>query len=314
MLKSCRNGLHTYEPAHRECPECRRATRRRYKEKHSAVLSARARLTRARVAEGKAAARASVTHKVCRKAGHRYDSARRSCPVCDRERMARWKSANPSRGREWRQQNADALRANKRRRRAEKSELIKEQMRAWRKANPGKVGAAKRRHYLKHTAKIIAQQKRAARARYAANPAVERAKVLAKLHKRRARLRDSCSPGVTVEQWRDVCAKHQNENGSAICAYCREPCAPEIDHIVPISRGGRDEVGNVLPACKSCNSSKRAKLISEWDRARLLPRATYDALVAHTTAHLGTLSVQAKATSQHGTRSNQRVSGSSQHG
>lgn len=40
--------------------------------------------------------------------------------------------------------------------------------------------------------------------------------------------------------------------------------APEVDHIVPLSRGGTHEYENLQCLCKSCNSSKGAKLISEW--------------------------------------------------
>lgn len=39
------------------------------------------------------------------------------------------------------------------------------------------------------------------------------------------------------------------------CAYC--PAVAETwDHIVPVSKGGRTEPGNMLPACRSCNSRK----------------------------------------------------------
>jgi hypothetical protein len=44
-------------------------------------------------------------------------------------------------------------------------------------------------------------------------------------------------------------------------------------------RDGRDEPENVLPACRSCNSSKGAKLVTEWRRAqKLLTPAMYERL------------------------------------
>jgi 5-methylcytosine-specific restriction endonuclease McrA len=81
--------------------------------------------------------------------------------------------------------------------------------------------------------------------------------------RRRARLRDSCSPGVSLDTWLHLCAIHDDR-----CAYCDEIKPLTIDHVVPISRGGRDEAGNVVPACKPCNSSKGNRLLSEW-RGRL---------------------------------------------
>lgn len=47
------------------------------------------------------------------------------------------------------------------------------------------------------------------------------------------------------------------------CHYCGEP-AETIDHVIPKSRGGTDEPGNLVPACRRCNASKGTKLLSEW--------------------------------------------------
>lgn len=44
----------------------------------------------------------------------------------------------------------------------------------------------------------------------------------------------------------------------------RAPLAPSLDHIVPLSRGGRHEVGNLAAACFPCNCSKNDRLLSEW--------------------------------------------------
>lgn len=40
------------------------------------------------------------------------------------------------------------------------------------------------------------------------------------------------------------------------CVYCGKP-ADSWDHVVPISKGGETIVGNIVPACTSCNSAKR---------------------------------------------------------
>lgn len=38
-----------------------------------------------------------------------------------------------------------------------------------------------------------------------------------------------------------------------------------MDHIVPVSRGGRSTKGNVVACCKECNSAKKQLLPMEWE-------------------------------------------------
>jgi 5-methylcytosine-specific restriction endonuclease McrA len=52
-----------------------------------------------------------------------------------------------------------------------------------------------------------------------------------------------------------------------VCYYCRRAVgirALSMDHIVPLGRGGRSVRGNVVPACKDCNTRKRSMLPVEW--------------------------------------------------
>jgi 5-methylcytosine-specific restriction endonuclease McrA len=53
-----------------------------------------------------------------------------------------------------------------------------------------------------------------------------------------------------------------------VCAYCQGAFAPDeltMDHIVPVSRGGRSTKGNVVPCCAACNATKKY-----WTPAELL--------------------------------------------
>lgn len=40
--------------------------------------------------------------------------------------------------------------------------------------------------------------------------------------------------------------------------YGRKPDALTIDHVIPLSRGGEDEVDNMVVACGTCNNLKRS--------------------------------------------------------
>lgn len=48
------------------------------------------------------------------------------------------------------------------------------------------------------------------------------------------------------------------------CFYCGLEQATTIDHVISIDYGGADSIGNIVQACKSCNSSKRELTIMEW--------------------------------------------------
>jgi 5-methylcytosine-specific restriction enzyme A len=53
-----------------------------------------------------------------------------------------------------------------------------------------------------------------------------------------------------------------------ICYYCKKKVGREqltMDHMVPLSRGGKSRKGNIVPACKECNSKKKYLLPIEWD-------------------------------------------------
>ncbi len=50
------------------------------------------------------------------------------------------------------------------------------------------------------------------------------------------------------------------------CQYCGKRFSPEnltLDHVIPISRGGKDTWTNVVSACKKCNHQKGDSLLKE---------------------------------------------------
>jgi hypothetical protein len=50
-----------------------------------------------------------------------------------------------------------------------------------------------------------------------------------------------------------------------VCAYCGSDEGPfEVDHIVPLAKGGTDDPRNLACACRTCNRSKKDRLIAEW--------------------------------------------------
>jgi 5-methylcytosine-specific restriction endonuclease McrA len=52
------------------------------------------------------------------------------------------------------------------------------------------------------------------------------------------------------------------------CHYCGKAfpaAALTMDHIVPLSRGGKSTKGNLVPSCKACNTQKKYLLPMEWE-------------------------------------------------
>lgn len=45
------------------------------------------------------------------------------------------------------------------------------------------------------------------------------------------------------------------------CSCCQGKKPLTKDHIIPVSRGGRDSIDNLQALCQSCNSSKGARII-----------------------------------------------------
>jgi 5-methylcytosine-specific restriction endonuclease McrA len=95
----------------------------------------------------------------------------------------------------------------------------------------------------------------------------------AKRRRRRVALADN---DLTATQW---AALVEAWGG---CAYCRaETGALQRDCVLPISRGGRYTLENVVPACASCNASKHNDEVTGWLRRKRLDERAF--LVRHAT-------------------------------
>jgi 5-methylcytosine-specific restriction endonuclease McrA len=63
---------------------------------------------------------------------------------------------------------------------------------------------------------------------------------------------------LTAAEW---LAKVKKSRGR--CHYCGQKVAKlTIDHVYPLSKGGRHTSENVVPSCQGCNSRKHDKVVS----------------------------------------------------
>jgi 5-methylcytosine-specific restriction endonuclease McrA len=82
-------------------------------------------------------------------------------------------------------------------------------------------------------------------------------------HRRRALLAkaivEPVTPGQKLSRW----AEFDN-----CCAYCGATGKMDVEHWIPISKGGAHALGNILPACSRCNRSKWNRAPESWYRSR----------------------------------------------
>lgn len=83
---------------------------------------------------------------------------------------------------------------------------------------------------------------------------------LAKTQRRRAR---KYSNGVFTIRKSELTRLYNSQ-----CLYCNSKRAEHLDHVIPLVKGGRHSIGNLVPACSECNMSKGSKLLSVWKRDR----------------------------------------------
>lgn len=119
------------------------------------------------------------------------------------------------------------------------------------------AASEKRRPVRDHAARYVNERER--RLAYALEPV--RCREAAS--RRRARKRSAERLLVTKKDWDRLSERFRH-----CCAYCGERKPLTTEHVVPLSRGGRHSIGNIITACFSCNSSKRDRFIVEW-RSRI---------------------------------------------
>lgn len=129
--------------------------------------------------------------------------------------------------------------------------------------DPAKHCEAQKQYYQRNKAKkaaydlarkpIVGERRKAQhRALYQA----KREHYIALAMKREAR---TIGGSVTAEDLRRLFLR-----AGGICDYCAQPGPIEVEHRIPISRGGLNSVGNLAAACRPCNRQKSDKTVMEW--------------------------------------------------
>lgn len=121
-------------------------------------------------------------------------------------------------------------------------------------------------HYEKNRERVLAtsratyaRNREAIRARQTRWDAENRESKRAAWHRWDAAKRGA-GGGLTASQWQEIVLSFDER-----CAYCFVAGVPLTqDHMLPLSRGGRHDPLNVVPACRSCNARKHTRTPEEW--------------------------------------------------
>ena len=177
-----------------------------------------------------------VDGKVCRKCGNWRPQSdwypdKAPCKLCINAYRARY-----------RQKNLEKLQAQGRE--------------AWKRAqptDPTEKAARNREKRRKQQASSQTRQSRVAQSKRWR----ERNRDKAREHKRRSRARIRGAGGTYTEaEWQALVEQYDSR-----CLCCGAVGDLTRDHVVPLVKGGSNDIGNIQPLCRPCNSRKGTKTV-----------------------------------------------------
>lgn len=158
----------------------------------------------------------------------------------DRSYSERHREEAKARAKAWYDKNKERAKATNRKWRTENADKMREYRQKWKSSNPLKDKESKSRYLRTEKGKVSKANK---------------------AHRRRERFLENRSP-ITNEQMMII-------RSAKTCFYCGiRSRRMEIDHMVPLAKGGAHSKDNIVMACGPCNRAKSAKDPNEFARSR----------------------------------------------
>ena len=120
----------------------------------------------------------------------------------------------------------------------------------WRQANVEDA----RSNYNRWRSRNVEQRREYLRSWYQQNPGKK-----AEHDNTRRGLEQDAKGRFTADQWEARLEYHGHK-----CYYCGSVDRIQVEHRIPLSRGGTNWPSNLVPACRTCNSSKGTKTEKEF--------------------------------------------------
>lgn len=90
------------------------------------------------------------------------------------------------------------------------------------------------------------------------------------MERRKWQERQRAKYGRNLEEARKIPRRIRDEVlSSGPCVYCGNLFPTNVDHIIPVARGGTRRRRNLAPACHWCNGEKLSFTVEEWRELRL---------------------------------------------
>ena len=213
-----------------------------------------------------------------------------TCKVCESEFQSKMPHSkycsSPCAAKAWRIRNPERCRESQRRYRDRHAERIQERSKLRYRANAEAFKQRSRNYYWRNRESALAANAEYCRINRAdLRDAQRRHALLNREHIRqrqatyRANNRDRFTNyqnrrrslnvfNVSGRDRRRIVHRYMNR-----CAYCgggdgswgkATRHSLQWDHVMPLSRGGAHSVGNLVPACRWCNQSKKDSFLAEW--------------------------------------------------
>jgi 5-methylcytosine-specific restriction endonuclease McrA len=170
------------------------------------------------------------------------DGRQYQCKACEAEYRIQNKERVQKVIRKWHAEHREDRREYAREYRAKNVEQMQEKRRARYAQQAEEARRYSREWYAQNKEHVTAYQKEYSKA--------HRDKVITHKHNHRAR-RINAEGSHTTEEWRGVVERQRSR-----CAVCGTETRLERDHIIPLSKGGSNNISNIQGLCRSCNLRK----------------------------------------------------------
>lgn len=150
----------------------------------------------------------------------------------------------------YREENKDEIIERDKKYREENPDKVRESEKRWRESHPDKVKENYEKYYEANPKKVNERNKKCRKEN------LSKFVIYAQIRRARKQLLPST---FTAEQWEET-KIHFNQK----CCYCGRELPLQMEHFIPVAKGGGYVKSNIICSCSRCNQSKNDSEFSFW--------------------------------------------------